>query len=555
MIRTRLPPSAIFDTTETFGKNRKRNKLVQWEVEEITLKDSLKNYTSRLESLASEVGEELELFLDQKKMQLSLYEKGSPIMGFAKDSQRINAFLYESRKELEIELNEKTPYAFSWDIIGQNFEPAKARRRAIQNLKQAWKNSQSDGTETGTINGKSIKATLGTNWESDFANKNTREEIGEYEQQLRNKITNLVGSQLIKFTFTKKNIQVEEDNYSEKKRLTLELEEPTDLTFYCHYRKKNLTWNFKRVYFKSEKDSEYYDLLTDEDNQNFEFSFPFSEFFYRLNDINFSQNRNYSVYASESWTPNGTLEINHSREFDNLWNDGKIVLKETDSEKPDPKLENLTSLLDAALSPTATDQDKVAALKKSGEFLGFISPENQVKITEINQQLTNKPTQLRQALSEKIENQLKTNNLTINDLSAEDKTLYNNLKSTSSVQVIQIQAAETKLNQAIGVAGAKKTLDNLETQIRKILSSSDQDEKLKLQKLLRKFIKSNNSFYQAEKSRAQNLNRELKKSIQENDFNQNSEIPWEKITILVGGGIILSLVLAVIFNRLNKRKS
>jgi hypothetical protein len=111
-------------------------------------------------------------------------------------------------------------------------------------------------------------------------------------------------------------------------------------------------------------------------------------------------------------------------------------------------------------------------------------------------------------------------------LPTENKTLYNNLKAGSQVQTAaQIRSAEQKLTQAIGIAGAKKTLDNLETQIREILSSHDQEEKLRLQKLLKKFIKSKNTFYQDEKPRAQQLNRELKESIQKNDFNQNSETP------------------------------
>lgn len=124
------------------------------------------------------------------------------------------------------------------------FDPPKVRQQAIQHLKQLWKDNSSDGTETGAINGKSIAALLGTNWEKEFNNKNTREEIGQHEQQLDEKIRNLIGSQLIKIVFTKKSHSIITDDEARReglKKLNLKLEEPVDLTFYCSYRKQNLT--------------------------------------------------------------------------------------------------------------------------------------------------------------------------------------------------------------------------------------------------------------------------------------------------------------------------
>jgi len=551
----------IFDTAGTFTENRKANKQVKWQVEHITLKNPWsdpQNIRTKVwaDELADQISEKLEVSLEEKEMQLSLYPKNHPLMGNARDPKRINAYLHEGNKELEIELeHQKAPSAFSWKIIEQTFDPATARQKASQRIKKTWKKSSSDKTVTGTINNKSITTVLGNNWENDFNNYDTKEDINQYESQLHSKITNELNNREIKIKFTVKEAKeaLSHDNeYSSNNFISLKIQ--TDYlmsTLFPHLDLINGNHQdgpFSDITFifdNQKVNSEVWNSLADSEGEEFQLNFNLSKIYFFIGGT-------WSPYEDKPkismWAGGKRLEV-FFKHADAL----NVISIQKTGENPEnddtPKLDELTNLLDAAISPNSNEQDKVAALKKAGEFEGFISPENQAKITQINQQFANNPTQIRQALSEKIENQLTANHLTINDLLTEDKALYNDLKSTSLVQTAQIyQTAEKKLTHAIGTAGAKKVLDNLETQIQKILSSTDLDEKKRLQKELRKFIKSKNTFHQAEKQRAQNLSQQLKKSIQENDFNQNSETPWEKIILVSCIGIGLTLIILLAYN-------
>ncbi|CAG8440217.1 11523_t:CDS:2 [Ambispora leptoticha] len=107
-------------------------------------------------------------------------------------------------------------------------------------------------------------------------------------------------------------------------------------------------------------------------------------------------------------------------------NASNVITIQKTSESPEnddaPKLNNFTNLLNTACSSSASEQDKIVALKEAGKIQGFISPENKTKLNLIIQQLTNNPTQLRQAVIGEIENQLNANNLTIEELSTTDQT-------------------------------------------------------------------------------------------------------------------------------------
>jgi len=60
------------------------------------------------------IGEKLEVSLIEQEMQLELYPKGHPIMGFVRDPKRINVSLHEEEQKLDIELNhQEVPFAFS----------------------------------------------------------------------------------------------------------------------------------------------------------------------------------------------------------------------------------------------------------------------------------------------------------------------------------------------------------------------------------------------------------------------------------------------------------
>ncbi|CAI2164218.1 17334_t:CDS:2 [Funneliformis geosporum] len=400
-----------------------------------------------------------------------------------------------------------------------------------------------DGTETGTINGKTLGGVLGTNWESDFANYNTREEISEYENQLREKIFNVKADKEIKIKFTvKKAEETREQRQNYYDFISLKIS--TDFLMSTLVPHLDLMHGgsvqdapFSKIDFifnDEQADLETYEMLAESEGEELELSFNLSKIYFELYDMaNVIQDKPKIVMGAR----NKKLEVFLTRP-----DAPEVITIQKISESPDqddtPKLNDLTNLLDQALSPNSTEQDKITALKKSGEFLGFITPENQTKITQINQALANiSTTKLSQVLSEKIAKELTTNNLTINDLPPKGKTIYQNIKNGSLTQSSKIQAEEQKLTKIIGETGAKKNLDHLETQIRAVLSSSDLEAKRRLQKLLRKFLKNQNTFYQTEKPRAQQLNQELKKSIRENDVKQNSGIPWGKVLPWAAVGI------------------
>jgi hypothetical protein len=556
-----------FDTTGFLEKGKTPVAIFRFPIEKIYVVDATegKIFENWLISLNEPQKKHFDLQFNERKISFGAFLGGNEYILFDRDNF-IVLKAYKKDKVLKIELNDKfntnlyDAVNFKW-LEDENLDPAVARNESIQRLKNLWKTNSDNGSENGTINGKNITSTLGgTNWENDFANKNTKQDINQYESQLREKIFNVIKDKDIKIEFTvKEATETPASEHSSNNHITCKIQ--TDFFMSSIHKLEETRHNpkdspFQEITFTFDKErakSEVYQSLVDSEDETFELSFNTSKIDLEILVLGTLHPwRNNDKPKMRMVAERKALEVyfRHPDAFNT------ITIQKT-GENPEnddtPKLNDLTNLLDAACSPSASEQDKIAALKKAGEFEGLINSENLDKITQINQQLTNKPAQLRQALSEKIENQLNSNNLTINDLQfQQDKTLYNDLKNNQQYTAHQSQIAEQRLTLIIGVTGAKKTLDNLETQIQAVLSSDNQEEKLRLQKLLKKFIKSKNIFYQDEKPRAQQLNRELKESIENNGFNQNSETPWEKIILFSCLGIgLLSLIILLVHN-LNK---
>jgi len=110
-----------------------------------------------------------------------------------------------------------------------------------------------------------------------------------------------------------------------------------------------------------------------------------------------------------------------------------------------------------------------------------------------------------------------------------------------------------KIIEEIGKLNANKTLTDLENQINEALTNKDEKKAKELKKKISEFINSKNTYFQAEKSKAENLSKKLEDLVRSSSPSQNNpDFPW-KIVIPVSLLFVIIIVGTIIVKR-NKSK-
>ncbi|CAI2191810.1 5160_t:CDS:2 [Funneliformis geosporum] len=160
---------------------------------------------------------------------------------------------------------------------------------------------------------------------------------------------------------------------------------------------------------------------------------------------------------------------------------------------------------DISKAKHGTDEDKFNAIKNFGGVLGEQGfEEEKSELATIEEELAiNNPSKYLEAIRAKIEENLKKNKLTIEELDSEIQADYQNIEEDNVDKIIE----------NIGKSGAKKRIKNFKEKISKVAKLG----KAKVQKLkekLLRFIRSKNKYEQACQKEAQNLLARLEKNSQ-----------------------------------------
>ena len=185
-----------------------------------------------------------------------------------------------------------------------------------------------------------------------------------------------------------------------------------------------------------------------------------------------------------------------------------------------------------------TDDDKVKAIKNSGRIFGEESFEKQkAQIAALEEDLAiNNPPKYFEAIIGKIEENLKKNKLSIEELDAE----------------IQQDNKDNKINEHISKKGVQKRIKKLTEKVKKISKLSKEKIKKLRSKVLR-IINSSNKYDQEYKAEAQQLLVQLD-TYQVKNPNSNNNFPKG---LVISGGIVLTvgIILVLMIRRYKKRKN
>ncbi|CAI2190290.1 8405_t:CDS:10, partial [Funneliformis geosporum] len=159
---------------------------------------------------------------------------------------------------------------------------------------------------------------------------------------------------------------------------------------------------------------------------------------------------------------------------------------------------------DIKQAKNGTDEDKFNAIKNSGKVLGEKGfEEEKSELATIEEELAiNNPSKYLEAILAKIEENLKKNKLTIEELDNEIQADYQNIKDNKDIA--------NKVNENISKKGAKKRFEKIKAEVSKVAKISKAKVKKMKEKLL-KFIHSSNKYEQEYKKQAQNLLVQLEK--------------------------------------------
>jgi len=155
--------------------------------------------------------------------------------------------------------------------------------------------------------------------------------------------------------------------------------------------------------------------------------------------------------------------------------------------------------LNQAEKGNATLEEKAEAIKKSGSMVGEETPEQKSRREKLEAELTEKDSELaNQALLGRIENNLKTNNLTLEELPSEIQADYQKIKDK------MVKDIEARINEFISKTGIKKKIESLKKEIENLANASQKRIRELKEKLL-KIIHSKNKYYQEYKQQARSL--------------------------------------------------
>lgn len=186
--------------------------------------------------------------------------------------------------------------------------------------------------------------------------------------------------------------------------------------------------------------------------------------------------------------------------------------------------------------------DKVNAIKNSGKFYGKLNyKEQRDQIEALEEDLFwNNPSKFWEACLGKIEENLRINELTIEELPPEIQADYQKIKDN--------KVNATRINDSIGQEGAKKRIENLRKAVKNLVGVSAEKIKELKEKLLR-IIHSDNKYDQVYKQEVQKFLSQLENT-EVQSSNNNFPIVW------IVGGVILTVIvgLVVLFMVRNRRK-
>jgi hypothetical protein len=205
---------------------------------------------------------------------------------------------------------------------------------------------------------------------------------------------------------------------------------------------------------------------------------------------------------------------------------------------------------DISKAKHGTDEDKFNAIKNSGKVLGEQGfEEEKTELAVIEEELAvNNPSRYLEAILAKIEENLKKNKLTIEELDSETRADYQNIKEDEETKEDKIN----KINERICKNGAQKRIEKLKEKVSKIAKLSKQKVQ-KLKARLLKIINSKNKYEQEYQNEAQNLLVQLEQVSKTQKPNSNDKFP---IGLVVGGIVLLIggiITLFIIRNRRNKK--
>jgi len=250
-----------------------------------------------------------------------------------------------------------------------------------------------------------------------------------------------------------------------------------------------------------------------------------------------------------------TVQVDTPKQPKKPTNPSKNDAPKPDSPKaPEPEKVNQQKNTDFSQKPDSTEQEKIDKVKESGNLpAGEINDENRAKIEEIEKKLVDKPEKLREAIQGKIENQLTISGVTEEELPSEAKTSFQQLKNNDITDPTKMREEGGKIIEEIGKLNANKTLTDLENQINEALTNKDEKKAKELKKKISEFINSKNTYFQAEKSKAENLSKKLEDLVRSSSPSQNNpDFPW-KIVIPVSLLFVIIIVGTIIVKR-NKSK-
>jgi len=119
----------------------------------------------------------------------------------------------------------------------------------------------------------------------------------------------------------------------------------------------------------------------------------------------------------------------------------------------------------------ATSEQKAEVIKKSGSMVGEETSEQQSRREKLEAELAEQNPELAgQALLGRIENNLKSNNLTLEELPPEIQNNYQIIKDNKDNK--DNKDITTRINEIIGKAGAKKRIESLKKEVENLVNAS-----------------------------------------------------------------------------------
>ena len=256
---------------------------------------------------------------------------------------------------------------------------------------------------------------------------------------------------------------------------------------------------------------------------------------------------------SQTSEPKSNDNVN-SKSADSTDNkNGKYVPTPAADQQPSQETKN--DLNDAiSQAQDGTDDDKVNAIRKAGKIHGEEGYQEQnEQIKAIKKDLAqNNPEKHREGIIGEIEENLKKNNLSVEELDSEVQEKYKKIKNGEIKESGQIEEEEKKINQNIAQTGSKKRFKKLSDKVKKASRySKEKIQKLKA-KILR-FINCSSAYDREYKSKAQSLLVELESNAQTSPSPQS--IPWNYIISLAGGLVVVGLMAALVIRKKSKSKN